>query len=375
MYYDLPLAVEPTTSLDEVLNFIDYYWHKSPIEFTKFCFNDGVTFKWQRSIEFFKSLLHLHLESAINFDIKWECENEMWNKNKKINDFLNTHIKEESWFLARLINWESYKYYDIFSIENDFKYFNDNIRDFDYLRHSITINWYSLLTLLFCKIHKELWYKNIDSKTISKNLFNNIKEQTWWKNSHLGKINIFYHFHNDYMQENRIILPIISELEHKGKVKISNIKLEDEYIYFELDRINDISEKLFIDISEKIVGWKIKPKEINISYIEDSFLINNHEIEFKSKNTKIFHIYNLLFDTINYFKKNHVSFEQLEEMLLKNPEKYSKITTKHLANYDSSLRKSIQEKNKIIYKEHKIETFVGINATWIWCENYMPEKQ
>lgn len=375
MHYKLNLNIEPTTSLDEVLNFIDRYWYKSPIEFKNFYFEDGIEFKYKNSLEFFHWLLHLHLESAIDLEIKWNCENEMWRKNKEINNFLKENIEIDVISPIKLFSSTRDKKYSILFIERGIKYFDEHIKYWDYLLFSINIVWYQLLNLLFNKIHHKLGYENIKHRDISQNLYNNILEQTWWKNNFLDKITIFYHFYNDYIKDNRIILPLLSELEEKWKLKIKNIKLEDEYIYFEFDRINDISEKLFIETADEIIKISDSKWDIKLIYAENNFTLNNKHIVFKSKKSKIYQIFLLAFDSFNKYKRNHVSFDEIHSVLLENEERYSTISSKDLANYDSNLRKSIQEKNNLIENEFKIEKLIGINKDWISCEYYIPEEQ
>lgn len=374
MHYKLNLDIEPNTSLDEILNFIRMYWYKWPYDFWNLYFEDGIEFKSKYSLDFFHWLLHLHLENAIDLEIKWDCENEMWRKNKKINIFLKENKEESSWMLSNLINWKSYKYYNINNIESNIEYFNQHIKYLDYLLFNIRIKWYQLLTLLFNKIHKELWYENINQKKISENLYKNILEQTWWKNNYLNKITIFYNFFNDYIKDNRIILPIISELENKWNLKIKNIKLENEYIYFEFDRINNISEKLFIELAENIVDSSNTKSKLELKYTENNFILNNKNIDFKAKTSKIYQIFLLVFDTFNKYKKNHVSFDEINNILSKNPEKYFRISSKDLVNYDTALRKNIEEKNKSIEKKHNISELIGINKSWISCGYYNPEE-
>jgi thiol-disulfide isomerase/thioredoxin len=375
MQYDLPLPKEKVSTLSEVLNFINKYWYKKTIEFTSFYFEDGIEFNYENSLTFFHWLLNLHLERVIDLEIKWSCENEMWRKNKKINLFLKENLETGLLNFSAITGKKHKKIYDIIFIERNIEYFKNNILPNDYLLFDIRVYWNRLLELLFQKIHHELGYENIKHRDISQNLYNNILEQTWWKNNFLDKITIFYHFYNDYIKDNRIVLPLLSELEEKWKLKIKNIKLEDEYIFFEFDKINDISENLFIKTVGEIVKIPNSKWEVELKYEENNFILNNKYIDFKSQKSKIYQIFLLAFDSFNKYKKNHVNFDEINSVILENSDKYSTISSKDLINYDNSLRKNIEEKNKSIEKSHNVSELIGINKSWILCQYYTPEKQ
>ena len=370
MHYDLKLDIEPTTSLDEILNFITRYWYKWAFNFSHLSIDDNLGFQNWDSLDFLKSLLHLHLESAIDFEIQWWVQNTRGIKNKKIDSFLKDKIRVENWLLSVFANRNWYKFYDIYSIELHFDYLRQNIKPYDYLSYSINLKWYQFFTLLFCKIHHELWYKNIDTNTVAKDLYNYIYEQTNHKNNHLWTIKIFYPFYKNYLNDNRLVFPLLSELENDLYIKIKDIEILDEFIYFEIERINHISEKLMCKIASKIPDkWN---NTIVAKYIDDSILINWKEIYFKTKNTKIYNLYKIMFDCFEKNKTNKVSYWELITLLARFPQKYPKLKKEYFLDYDQKIRKDIQEKNKNI---QIVDDFIGIDKSWIYCDYYIPETQ
>lgn len=280
MYYNLKLDIEPVTTLEQVLKFINNYWYIWPIEFNQLSFEDWIEFRWINSIDFFEWLLQLHLESAIDLEIKWQLENEFWRINHKLNKFLNNYLKESQpllWFLTK-----KSKYYDIILLRQDFHLIKEDIKNFDSIWFNIRVNWRQFLTLLFCKITEYLGYNWMDINKISKMLYKQIIDETSWKSNYLWNIEIFYKF-DDYLDNKRLVLPILSELENKWNISINNIKIEKEYIYFKISKVIDISEELFYEVWNQIINvwitksnkWSKNETIEKFEYTKDWLLINS----------------------------------------------------------------------------------------------------
>lgn len=178
---------------------------------------------------------------------------------------------------------------------------------------------------------------------------------------------------SDYFDNKVLFFEYLNYLKIKNKLTINKVyrnltNIKDDYIVFEITK--EISEYSLLDL----INYKNPEKETKVQYINNKILLNWDEIKFKPENSKIHHIYLLTFDTFKKFKTNHVSFNQIEKVINSNPIKYSKICTKDLANYDNSLRKSIQEKNNTIEKESGINKLIGINKGWISCKYYDTEE-
>lgn len=178
---------------------------------------------------------------------------------------------------------------------------------------------------------------------------------------------------SDYFHNKVQFFEYLKYLETKNKLTINkiyrnNTPTSPDCIIFEITK--DISEYSLLDL----INYIKLEKGTKVQYINNKILLNWEDIKFEPENSKIHHIYLLTFDTFNKFEKNHVSFNDIEHVLKLNPKKYYNISTKDLVNYDSSLRKSIQEKNKIIEKESEINKLIGINKSWISCEYYNTEE-
>jgi hypothetical protein len=79
------------------------------------------------------------------------------------------------------------------------------------------------------------------------------------------------------MKNKRLILPLLCELESKWNLRISNIKIDGEYIYFELDKILNISAITFINTSIDIKFKWEKQKISNIEYTKKWIKINSNK--------------------------------------------------------------------------------------------------
>ena len=274
MYYNYKLTAEPVTSLEEVLLFIRYYGYQWDIWFNLLEFSDGVEFKSNLTLDFFKALLQLDIENAIRLDIKWQVSNDFWRKNPLLDKELSKYKWKESGFIW-MLNWNN-EFYDILNLRMNWDTFKLSVKYPDVIMYDISVRGRHFLTLLFSKITEELWFLDQDREESAKNLYKTIYEKTDNKNNYHDKVELYYKF-EDYLDNRRLFVPILSELQEKGSLKIEDIIIRWEYIHFIVSRIIDISEKLFIEtsnaINSTIQSGNIQPIE-RIEYTKEWVKIN-----------------------------------------------------------------------------------------------------
>ncbi len=269
MLYFQDYEREPTTSLNQVLWFIRFYGDINEIDFKGFTFEDGIEFKRDFQLDYFESLLQLHLESAINLWFHGQTRNEFWRKNKELEETLKKYLDRDLvWkptfdLLFLRLNWDSVK---------------DLIKQYDCFWYEIRILGRRFLELMFCKISQDMWYLDMDRKSIAQSLYQYIIDSTDGKHNYNNEIELKYRF-DDYLESRRLVLPVLVEMEELWRLKIDNISIKNEYITFTISNIIDISEKIFQETIEKIPGKFYKdwePKKIEkVEYTQEGIKIND----------------------------------------------------------------------------------------------------
>lgn len=345
----------PMVRLDQMLTFINYY------DLTISYKREDLIIKWQwftfwhkDYLDLFEILMVLHMENVITL-IFYDVGNDNWRINKDLVNLLKECVLNE-WLSTKFIfsNKNNFDWkYDIFEVLSQWDIIKDKIQKYDWFDISVQIKGNPLLNLLFRKITEFIWYSDIDKEYTGRILYNNILEQTWWKFNHLNKIELFYKFEDDYMKEKRLILPLLIELENNWNLLISNIKIDWEYIYFELEKILDISEELFIRVSKDIKFEWEKQDILKIEYTKDWVKINSNKwIPNESLKSEIF-----LRVLSNYFyinsEYNEISISELNSYYLENrdellydidKEKRIKYLTLSEKNINNSYIKTINKK-------------------------------
>lgn len=281
----------PMITLDQMFYFINLYDLTLSYK-RQFVINKWEWYEFWKDIylELFEILMVLHMENVISLRI-FDVKNTRFKSNKKlINELKNYTDKEPLKLPYTFIKdndllWK----YSIFSIMHNWDFIKWLIKPYDYFDISVEIKGSPFLNLFFIKITEFKWYNNINKEYIWKILYENIIEQTWWKLNYLWKIELFYRFEEDYMKDKRLILPLLCELEWKWNLRISNIKIDGEYIYFELDKLLDLSEEWFIKTSNDIkFEWEIQDI-VKIEYTKDWIIINSNKwIPNDSKKSEMF---------------------------------------------------------------------------------------
>ena len=299
MQYFQTFETKPTISLEQVLWVFHYYWYKGEINFWNFGFEDGMEFKWKHNLDYFETLLQLHLESAITLKLSWKIINEFGRRNKDLEKAIKSYQDKG-------IFWK--KSYDLLSLRMNWDIEKEKIKPYDGIWYSVQVNGYRFLELLFCKISHEKWYLDIDRKTVGQNFYSYILDSTGWKNNYNDKIILKYKF-DDYLESRRIVLPLLAELEELWRLKISQISLKDNYISFTLSNILDLSQEIVDETIQKIPGrffMEWEPREIEkVEYTKEGVKIN--DVLWKPENSKkteaFLHLLSLYFEenkNINY---------------------------------------------------------------------------
>ena len=274
MEYIRAHALQWKMTLEEILNFISFYWYKNIWE-ESISFNDVIEFKSKTTLDFFNTLLWLHLESAIKLEIKGQLKSEMGTLNKDLDNHLSHYRYKNNWILGLF-----YKdgHYNIALLHKDWHTVSKSIKWLDAISYDIVIPRYLFFVLLFSKITEYLWYKNIDRVSFSKNLYKNILEETGWKSSFLWEITLFYNFFDDYIENYRLLIPVLVELEKKKKLYISKVMIKDNYIYIGINKLSDLSEEVLVQASTLIKdNWKWEKWIIqSIEYTKDWVKINSN---------------------------------------------------------------------------------------------------
>lgn len=360
-----------TISLDETLKFLDALdgFEIVSTKKTQYIMHwEWFEFKSEKDLDLFQLFLKLHLESIISLSLK-----QVWNDNLINNPSLKKEldkyiIKDDRDIISRTF-FKLQKEYDFELIYDNWESISQLIKRHDWFDISLHINWYSLLYLLFRKITQYKWYSDLNKKLIINELYENISKKIDNDKNSSKRIEIFYEFDN-YLENNRLIFPLLKELEENKNLVIDKVVLKENYIHFYLEKFINFKKEVITELSEKI----IKKDIIKFEYKNDEFYINNEAIYFDSKNTKIFHLYRFIFDAYIKFNKNHLSYIELEKFFDENSANYLKIKRDFFINYDSKIRKDLQTKNKDIQEKFWIEKFIGIDKSWIWCHYYHPEK-
>lgn len=361
----------PTISLNEVLTFIysiNWFEINSSKKTQYIMYWDWFEFKSEKDLKLFYIFLKLYFESAIDLALK-----EIWNDNNIINnglkEKLNEYLLKDDRDILTKIIFKIDKEYDFEWFFYNWEEISKIIKKHDWFDISLHINWYSLLYLLFRKITQYKWYSDLNKKLIINELYENISKKIDNDKNSSKRIEIFYEFDN-YLENNRLIFPLLKELEENKNLVIDKVVLKENYIHFYLEKFINFKKEVITELSEKI----IKKDIIKFEYKNDEFYINNEAIYFDNKNTKIFHLYRFIFDAYIKFNKNHLSYIELEKFFDENSANYLKIKRDFFINYDSKIRKDLQTKNKDIQEKFWIEKFIGIDKSWIWCHYYHPEK-
>lgn len=366
----------PSASLDEILTFI-YFINWFEINSNKktqyISFWEWFEFKSENDLKLFEIFLKLHLEWVINLTLR-----EIWNDNQIINkelkEELKYHIQEDfrdkiSKMLFRLGNE-----YDLHSIFYNWEEISKLIKKHDWFDISIEINWYSFLYLFFRKITEYKWYEKINKRNIINELFEIISKKINHEINLNKEIEIFFEL-DDYLENKILVLPLLKELEENKNIKINKIIIKDDYIYFYLDKFTNFKKEVIFEVAENINKSKIL-----VDYKDNKIFINNEEIFFQKdknwiyKESKIYNLYKIIFDSFDYHKTNKVTYQEIQ--LVFDLKKYNEIKKEYFIwdNYDKYIRKDLQEKNKNILEKFDLDTFIGIDKRWIWCEYYKPEK-
>lgn len=359
MYYNLLMNTSPTTSLEQILRFINHYYYEWEISYNnRLNFTDIIEFRGDDYMNLFIALLHIHLESAIDLEIKWQESNELWKINNELKKHLKKYKTSNKWsFLSKFI-WEE-EWYSILSILLNWDSIKKDINHWDLISFNITINPNAFFTLLFSKITEELWYKQINREKSSKDLYKFIIDLTWWKVNHYDNIEIFYSF-NDFLDNKRLTLPILAELENKWLAKIKNIRLKDNYIYFIIDKITWINEEIIIDIWNRIsdtTNPNLKYKVENIAYTDDWIMINWKK--WIPKNSEKSEYFLKLLSL--YFSKNpninNISITKFNDFYIQHNKENLKYLTLTEKNIENSYIKTINKK----FREEYIEDLLQIS--------------
>jgi len=361
----------PTISLDEILQFLSTYHYiilDSKNRTKIYDYWEWFEFKNTNNIDMFYIFLKLYYESAIDLHVTgfW---NENGKKNKELEKTLKQYIDENTSGIVSNVLLKIKKSYDIGWIFEDWKFISSKINKWDSFDIELRINSLNFFHLLFRKITQYKWYSDLNKKLIINELYENISKKIDNDKNSSKRIEIFYEFDN-YLENNRLIFPLLKELEENKNLVIDKVVLKENYIHFYLEKFINFKKEVITELSEKI----IKKDIIKFEYKNDEFYINNEAIYFDNKNTKIFHLYRFIFDAYIKFNKNHLSYIELEKFFDENSANYLKIKRDFFINYDSKIRKDLQTKNKDIQEKFWIEKFIGIDKSWIWCHYYHPEK-
>lgn len=366
-YKPLKNEFDISITLDQILKFI-YSNNQLEINSKKrtsyIDLGEWFEFKSKLELDLFKTFLNLYLESAIDLKIDW-----IWNdnqiENKELKLELNKYIFEDdrNFLIRKLFKIETeYNYLEIY---DNWEEISKIIKKHDWFDISIIVRWFEFFDLFFRKITEYKWYEDLNKSKVINNLFENISNKLAWEINSSKEIEIFYELDN-YLENNRLIFPLLKELEKSNNLVINKIILKNNYLFFYLDKFIDFKKSL---IQEKLKNI-IKENKIIVEYKNDSFYINNEEIKFKSKKSKIYNLYKIIFDTFNYYKKSNISYEEIQNVFDLN--KYEKIEKDFFSwlKYDENIRKDLEIKNKEIEKKYNLADFIGCDKAWIQCQSY-----
>lgn len=140
-------------------------------------------------------------------------------------------------------------------------------------------------------------------------------------------------------------------------------------------------ENIYAIENIQIFQWKIiftlriiQEININIKFENDILYIDWINVEFQRENTIIFKLIKLVFSYFQKYKTNYVDFDSLEKYYKEHIEDYKELR-KAKFNYDY-LRKSIETKTKEIEQKHNLKNpFLGINTSWIICQELSKESK
>lgn len=362
----------PIISLDETLKFIyalDGFEIASNKKTQYIMHWEWFEFKSERDLDLFQLFLKLYLNSTINLSLR-QIWNDNWINNPSLEKELNKYIKEDDRDIISRTIFKLQKEYDFELIYENWESISQLIKKHDGFDISLWVNGIYFFDLFFINITQYKWYDDLNKNKIINELFENISKKINGEINYSKQIEIFYEFDN-YLENSRLVFPLLKELEDNKNLTIDKVVLKENYIHFYLEKFIDFKKEIIIEVSEKI----IKKDVIKVEYKNDSFYINNEEIPFDSKDTKIFHLYRFIFDAYNHHEKNHLNYEQLEKYFDENWQNYLEIKRDFFKNYDSKIRRSLQDKNKDIKQKFGLEIFIGIGKSWIWCQYYNPEKK
>ncbi len=364
-------------SLDETLKFI-YALDGFEIVSTKktqyIMHWEWFEFKSEKDLDLFQLFIKLHLESIISLSLK-----QVWNdnliNNPSLKKELDKYIKKDERNIILRIFFKLQKEYDFELIYENWENISQLIKKHDGFDISLWVNGIYFFDLFFINITQYKWYDDLNKNKIINELFENISKKINWEINYSKQIEIFYEFDN-YLENNRVIFPLLKELEENKNLVISKVILKENYIHFYLEKFIDFKKEVLLEVSKKI----IKKEIIKVEYKNKIIKINNDEIEFLKdkhwiyKESKIYNLYKIIFDSFDYYKKFKVSFEELQTIFDLNI--YNELKKEYFTwmNYDNFIRKDLQTKNKLIKEKFNIETFIGIDKNWIWCQYYNSEK-
>lgn len=326
--------IQPVWKMYYIYWFIKMYWYRWAIGKDYISFDDWVEFKGKNYIEFFEVLLQLHLESAIDLDIKWVVRNEFWVLNKEFKKELDLYLESDNIFTK--FNWNK-KSYCILPMRMDWHLICKKIKYMDCIAFNIRVINHWFMNHFFSLLTFEEWFKDQDKEKTATYLYNLFLEKTDGKKNYDDMIQFSFQFSN-YLEERRLILPILVELEEKGRLKIMNSYILKDYIYFEVAHIVDILEEEIIKTS-----YEIKEGSENNSTLEDI-----QKVEYTEEGVKINWA---LWKVPNAEKAG--AFLKLVSHYFYNNDKYEYVSLIHLINYYEENREKFPL--PLILKEKNIQ--------------------
>ncbi len=338
MRYFLTYKSEPAIRLGQVLWFINFYGYQNQIDYKSFTFEDGIEFKRSFQQDYFESLMQLHLEHAITLKFQWQTTNEFWRNNKELEKTLREYKDKDLFWQAA---------FDIASFRLNWDSIKDQIKQYDCFGYEIIVHWRRFLELMFCKISQEMWYLDIDREAVVESLYQYIIDCTNWKHNYNDQILLKYKF-DDYLDNRRLILPLLVEMEELWVVKINDISIKDNYITFTISNIIDISEEEMIKIIKKI-PWKFyldsEPKNIEkIEYTQKGVKINDRLWGPKdSQKTEDF----IKLVSMYFFENPNIKFihiTTIEDFYIKNKKLLNSELTINEKNIQNSYMRTFEKK-------------------------------
>jgi hypothetical protein len=193
--------------------------------------------------------------------------------------------------------------------------------------------------------------------------YKHIQEQIWNRENYINSVCFSFKI-EDYIKNYWYFFKIADKLEENWILKIKDVFIKDNYITFELEKINKFHKENIL---------KLFYNSESLEYIKWDFYIFWEKILFRNKKDKIYNIYKLIFDYFSENNVNKVSLWDLEEYYKNNKNNYN--SPKNFKVDYEYFRKSLDEKNKEIQEKFNLDnTFIGINTKAIQCVYFNTES-